>query len=169
MEVSVSVTASTPRYALPRPRRRANCSAHSLMPPLRLIKSPSGSSKSLYSAAYRSTRDHLLRVRHRPCLDRPCKKSQRRTVPAPFRDNLIAELTNLDCSLYSVLQLNVLSRSVGERPLLKTSSPSSSNPIVGSVGYPKSEICFHASSRVIFKAWIACSTFDDDLLGAKPS
>ena len=32
------------------------------MPPLRLMKSRSGSSRSLYCAAYRNTRDHLLRV-----------------------------------------------------------------------------------------------------------
>ena len=43
----------------PRPRRRANRDAHLLIPPLRLMKSRSGSSRSLYSAAYRNTRDHL--------------------------------------------------------------------------------------------------------------
>ena len=44
------------------PRRRANRAAHLLRPPLRLMKSRSGSSGSLNSAAYRNTRDHLLRV-----------------------------------------------------------------------------------------------------------
>jgi hypothetical protein len=44
-------------------RRRANRVAHLLIPPLRLIKSRSGSSRSLYAAAYRNTRDHLLRIR----------------------------------------------------------------------------------------------------------
>ena len=49
-----------------------NCSAQgdeqtepriSLRPPRRLMKLRNGSSRSLYSAAYRNTRDHLLRVR----------------------------------------------------------------------------------------------------------
>ena len=35
------------RWTLPLPRRRANRAAHSLIPPLRLMKSRSGSSKSL--------------------------------------------------------------------------------------------------------------------------
>ena len=59
----LAVRTAAAQYWLLRPRRRANRAAHSLRPPLRLIKSRSGSSRSLYSAAYRSTRDHLLRVR----------------------------------------------------------------------------------------------------------
>ena len=43
--------------------RRANRDAHLLSPPMRLMKSRSGTSRSLCSAAYRNTRDHLLRVR----------------------------------------------------------------------------------------------------------
>ena len=43
--------------------RRAYRAAHSLIPPLRLMKSPSGSFRLLNSAANRNTRDHLLRVR----------------------------------------------------------------------------------------------------------
>ena len=45
-----------------RPRRRANRVAHLLILPLRLTKSRSGSSRALNSAAYLSTRDHLLRI-----------------------------------------------------------------------------------------------------------
>ena len=33
------------------------------VPPLRLMKSPNGSFRSLYSAAYCNSRDHLLRAR----------------------------------------------------------------------------------------------------------
>jgi hypothetical protein len=47
---------------LHRPRRRANRAAHSLRPPRRTIKSFSVSSRSLYAAANRNTRDHLLPV-----------------------------------------------------------------------------------------------------------
>ena len=47
----------------PRPRHRVNRSAHLLMPPLRRTNAASGSAFVLYSAAYRSTRDHLDRVR----------------------------------------------------------------------------------------------------------
>src|SRR6516225_8464977 len=45
-----------------RPRRRAYLAAHLLMPPLRWRKSLSNSFSGLYFAAYRKTRDHLLRV-----------------------------------------------------------------------------------------------------------
>src|SRR5262249_25288043 len=45
-----------------RPRRRAYLDAHLLMPPLRWRKSLSNSFSGLYFAAYRKTRDHLLRV-----------------------------------------------------------------------------------------------------------
>jgi hypothetical protein len=44
------------------PRRRVNRAAHSLMPPLRLMNWSSGSAFGLYTATYRITRDHLLRV-----------------------------------------------------------------------------------------------------------
>jgi hypothetical protein len=46
-----------------RSRHRVNRSAHLLIPPLRRIKAASGSELGLYSIAYRSTRDHLERVR----------------------------------------------------------------------------------------------------------
>jgi hypothetical protein len=57
------VTEKTRRYYLNRLRQRANRAAHSLIPPLRLMKTRSGSSGDLHSAAKRSARDHLLRVR----------------------------------------------------------------------------------------------------------
>ena len=47
----------------PPPRHRVNRAAHLLMPPLRRTNAASGSAFVLYSAAYRSTRDHLDRVR----------------------------------------------------------------------------------------------------------
>jgi hypothetical protein len=46
-----------------RPIHRENRAAHSLMPPLPATKRSSGSESGLYAAAYRITRDHLLRVR----------------------------------------------------------------------------------------------------------
>jgi hypothetical protein len=44
------------------PRRRANRAPHALRPPRRLMKLVSVSFRSLNSVAYRSARDHLLRV-----------------------------------------------------------------------------------------------------------
>ena len=47
----------------PRPRHRVNRSAHLLMPPFRRTNAARGSAFVLYSAAYRSTRDHFDLVR----------------------------------------------------------------------------------------------------------
>ena len=47
----------------PRPTRRQNRAAHLLIPPFRLTNWSRGSESDLYAAAYRRTRDHLLRVR----------------------------------------------------------------------------------------------------------
>ena len=51
------------QFGPPRPRHRVNRSAHLLIPPLRRMKAATGSELGLYSAAYRSTRDHFNRVR----------------------------------------------------------------------------------------------------------
>jgi hypothetical protein len=45
------------------PRHRANHAAQALIPPFRLTNWSRGSDSDLYAAAYRMSRDHLLRVR----------------------------------------------------------------------------------------------------------
>ena len=51
------------RSSTPRRRHRENRAAQALIPPFRLMNCSSGSESGLYTAAYRMTRDHLLRVR----------------------------------------------------------------------------------------------------------